>query len=86
VLWLIYKEKMKVNYGLIILGLLITADLWTVGKRYLNDKDFKKERALEQPFTPYAADLEIQKDKTYYRVLDLTQSTLNSNRCAYFNG
>jgi uncharacterized membrane protein YfhO len=85
VLWLIYKEKMKVNYGLIILGLLITADLWTVGKRYLNDKDFKKERALEQPFTPYAADLEIQKDKTYYRVLDLTQSTLNSNRCAYFH-
>lgn len=84
-LWLIYKEKIKVNYGLIILGLLITADLWTVGKRYLNDKDFKRERTLEQPFTPYAADLEIQKDKTYYRVLDLTQSTLNSNRCANFH-
>jgi hypothetical protein len=85
VLWLIYKEKIKVNYGLIILGLLITTDLWTVGKRYLNDKDFKRERALEQPFTPYAVDLEILKDKTYYRVLDLTQSTLNSNRCAYFH-
>ena len=84
-LWLIYTEKIKVNYGLIILGLLITADLWTVGKRYLNDKDFKRERTLEQPFTPYAADLEIQKDKTYYRVLDLTQSTLNSNRCANFH-
>lgn len=84
-LWLIYAEKIKVNYGLIILGLLITADLWTVGKRYLNDKDFKRERTLEQPFTPYAADLEIQKDKTYYRVLDLTQSTLNSNRCANFH-
>ena len=84
-LWLIYKEKIKVNYGLIILGLLITTDLWTVGKRYLNDKDFKRERALEQPFTPYAVDLEILKDKTYYRVLDLTQSTLNSNRCAYFH-
>jgi hypothetical protein len=51
----------------------------------LNDKDFKRERTLEQPFTPYAADLEIQKDKTYYRVLDLTQSTLNSNRCANFH-
>ena len=85
VLWLVYKEKLKINYGLIIIGLLITADLWTVGKRYLNDKEFKRERTLEQPFTPYAADLEIQKDKTYYRVLDLTQSTLNSNRCAYFH-
>jgi hypothetical protein len=84
-LWLIYTEKIKINYGLIILGLLITADLWTVGKRYLNDKDFKRERTLEQPFNPYAADLEIQKDKTYYRVLDLTQSTLNSNRCANFH-
>jgi hypothetical protein len=85
VLWLVYKKKLKINYGLIIIGLLITADLWTVGKRYLNDKEFKRERTLEQPFTPYAADLEIQKDKTYYRVLDLTQSTLNSNRCAYFH-
>ncbi|MFT7100586.1 MAG: hypothetical protein ACJA19_001088, partial [Bacteroidia bacterium] len=34
---------------------------------------------------PYAADLAIQKDKSYYRVLDLTESTLNSNRCAYFH-
>lgn len=84
-LWLIHKEKMKPTYGIILLGLLVTADLWIVGKRYLNDKDFKKERSLEQPFTPYAADIEIQKDKSYYRVLDLTQSTLNSNRCAYFH-
>lgn len=85
ILWLIYTEKIKNAYGLVVLGLLITADLWMVGKRYLNDKDFKKELALEQPFTPYQADLMIQKDTSYYRVLDLTQSILNSNRCAYFH-
>ncbi len=85
VLFLAYKKKLKTPYAIAILGLLITIDLWSVGKRYLNDKDFKKERVVSQPFQPYQADLEIKKDQSYYRVLDLTQSTLNSNRCAYFH-
>lgn len=83
--FLIYKEKIQVKYALLSIGLLITADMWFVGKRYLDHDDFKKAQAQSQPFQPYAADLEIQKDKSYYRVLDLTQSTLNSNRCAYFH-
>ena len=85
VLLLAYKKKLKTPYAIAILGTLITIDLWSVGKRYLNDKDFKKERVVSQPFQPYQADLEIKEDQSYYRVLDLTQSTLNSNRCAYFH-
>jgi hypothetical protein len=85
VLWLLTNSKLDKKYAIVLLGLLITADLWFVGKRYLNDKDFKKVRTLEQPFVPYQADLAIQQDKSYYRVLDLTQSTLNSNRCANFH-
>lgn len=85
VLWLGFLNKIENRYVLILLGLLVTADLWFVGKRYLDHKEFKKKRTLEQPFQPYQVDLEILKDKSYYRVLDLTQSTLNSNRCAYFH-
>ncbi len=85
VLWLMTSSKLDKKYAIALLGLLITADLWFIGKRYLNDDDFKKTQTLEQPFTPYKADIKIQQDKSYYRVLDLTQSTLNSNRCANFH-
>ena len=78
-------NKLDKKYALVIIGLLVTLDMWTVGKRYLDDKDFKKNRVLAQPFTPYQADLAIQQDKSYYRVLDLTQSPINSNRCANFH-
>lgn len=84
-IFLIYKEKIQVKYALLAIGLLVTADMWFIGKRYLDHDDFKRKQATSQPFQPYAADLEIQKDKSYYRVLDLTESTLNSNRCAYFH-
>lgn len=85
VLWLMTTSRLDKKYAIVLLGLLITADLWFIGKRQLNDDDFKKARTLEQPFTPYQADLAILQDTNYYRVLDLTQSTLNSNRCAYFH-
>lgn len=85
VLWMLTNSKLDKKYAIVLLGLLITADLWFIGKRYLNDDDFKKSASLEQPFAPYKADLAIQQDKSYYRVLDLTQSTLNSNRCANFH-
>jgi hypothetical protein len=84
-LFLLYKGKLQMKYALLLIGLLVTADMWFVGKRYLDNDDFKKKQVLAQPFQPYAADTEILKDKSYYRVLDLTQSTLNSNRCAYFH-
>ncbi|MDA7748246.1 hypothetical protein N8883_01240, partial [Bacteroidia bacterium] len=75
----------KPKYAILFLGLLILADLWTVGKRYLDNKEFKKRVTSSVPFTAYAVDLKIQEDKSYYRVLDLTESPLNSNRCAYFH-
>lgn len=85
VLWLMTSSKLDKKYAIVLLGLLITADLWFIGKRYLNDDNFKKAQTLEQPFAPYKADLAIQQDTSYYRVLDLTQSTLTSNRCANFH-
>jgi len=85
VLWLVYKQKMQTKYALLCLGLLVTLDLWTVGKRYLDDKKFEKPKAREATYLPYQADLAIQEDKSYYRVLDLTENTLSSNRCAFFH-
>jgi len=80
-----YKGKIEPKYAILGRGLLVTADLWFVGKRYLDNDEFKKVRKNEQTFAPYQADLAILKDKEYFRVLDLTESPLNSNRCAYFH-
>jgi hypothetical protein len=76
---------MDTKYVVLLIGILVLADLWFVGKRQLNDKHFKKASYSPQPFEPYAADLEIKRDQSYYRVLDVTESTLNSNRCANFH-
>ena len=83
--WLAFYKKMDTKYVVLLIGILVLADLWFVGKRQLNDKHFKKASYSPQPFEPYAADLEIKRDQSYYRVLDVTESTLNSNRCANFH-
>jgi len=83
--WLAFYKKIQTKYVILLIGILVVADLWFVGKRQLNDKYFKKAISVSQPFQPYAADLEIKKDQNYYRVLDVTENTLSSNRCAYFH-
>lgn len=85
VLWFVYKQKMQTKYAILCLGVLVTMDMWSVGKRYLNDKKFEKPTPREATFTPYQADLAIKQDKSYYRVLDLTENTISSNRCAFFH-
>lgn len=85
VIWFFYKEKLEGKYALIIIGLLITADMWTVGKRYLNEKDFKNKSLVDNPVIPYDVDRSIQLDSSYYRVLDLTVNPLADTRTSFFH-
>ena len=72
-LWAMINRKLKPMYAGLVLGALVLVDLWTVDKRYLNDKDFISKRQVEQPFEATTADLQIKQDPTpYYRVLDLS--------------
>jgi hypothetical protein len=69
--------------GLII---LILVDLWTVDKRYLNEKNFLTKKAhKEQLFPKMPVDEFILQDKSLsYRVLNL-QNPFNESRTSYFH-
>ena len=67
--------------GIIVLCLV---DMWGIDKRYLNDKMFTHPQRNEVTFAMTKADEDICQDKDlYYRVLDLSESTFNSNTASF---
>lgn len=85
VLWGLLQEKLKQSLAFVLLGLLIVVDMYSVDKRFLSEDNYVSKRKMEK-FTPYAADMEILKDKDLsYRVLDITESPFNSSRASYFH-
>lgn len=72
-IWSIYRNWFKSGVVIGILAVVILIDLWSVDKRYVSSDDFAtKKRVSEQQFAPTAADKQILKDESYFRVLNLT--------------
>lgn len=85
-LWMIIQDKIKnISITYFCLAILIAGDLWSVGKRYLNDDDFSKATSFEKSIRPTQADLQILNDKSYYRVFNQTLSSFNDNSTSYFH-
>ena len=67
-----------------VIGLLVLADMWGAGKRYLNDSHFIKNREFEQQYALRPVDNVILQDKDpNYRVLDLSINTFNDSHVSY---
>ena len=64
--------KLKKEYAITALALLFLIDMFTVDKRYLNSDNFSRPAVAERESAPSVADIEILKDTTYYRVLNLS--------------
>lgn len=79
------KNKKSAATGVsIAIAVLILVDLWTVDKRYLNDKNFVRETVTEV-YKPTVADNEILKDKDpSYRVLNLN-NPFQETSVSYFH-
>lgn len=84
-IYLYLKEKLKKPLFLGLIGIFILVDLIGVNTRYVNEDDFVAASVMERPFQATQADLEIQKDKSHFRVYDLTSNPLNSARASYFH-
>jgi len=66
------------------MGLLVTLDMFTTGKRYLNADHFTTPKDFGKPFVERTADLMIKADEDpQYRVLDLTVNVFNSSIPSY---
>lgn len=83
-LWFAYTNKIKKQYAVFALIVLVLADLWTVDKRYLNDSHFVTQREFKNVFNLRPVDTIILEDKDPdYRVLDLSISTFNDSHVSY---
>jgi hypothetical protein len=92
-IWAYLKNKVNKNITIGALALLIVIDLVGVDWRYVNtDKDengkyekYVSKYKYQHPFQLTAADKEILKDNGHFRVLDFSESPLNSARASYFH-
>ncbi len=84
-LWAMLKEKIKLNHFLIALSLLVLVDLWVIDNRYVNESNYVTARAQKNLYEPTAADLQILKDSSYYRVMNLSANTFNDAITSYFH-
>lgn len=83
-IWFYLKEKVKMNFLIIAVGVLIVVDLVGVDLRYVNNDNFVSKRKMLEPFQETAADKLIAKDDGVFRVFDQTEG-FDSAKTAYFH-
>ncbi len=85
VAWFMVAKNKKTVATWVGIGMtvLILVDLWTVDKRYLNDKNFFPKKDIQATYQESVSDQEILKDKDNFRVLNLNNTFLETNTSYY---
>ncbi len=82
-IWLYLKGRLKENVVILTLSLLVIFDLVGVDLRYVNEKDFDRQKRMNQPFQQLPMDKQIAEDTGVFRVYDPSEG-LNGARTSYF--
>ncbi|QTE22334.1 YfhO family protein [Polaribacter cellanae] len=85
ILWMVLKGKLKQNFAIVGLLVLVVFDLISVDKKYVNEDDFKQARKIEKPFVASEADKLINQDKSHYRVANFATDPMNDGATSYFH-
>lgn len=85
VLWMVVNNKIKKQYGVIVLGVILLFDTMTIAKRYVNDDDFLPANKVEKPFSKSVADKQILQDKGHYRVANFSGNFMNDGATSYYH-
>jgi len=83
-IWLYLKGRLKQNMVIFALSLLVVFDLVGVDLRYVNKKDFDRQKRMNQPFQQLPMDKQIAEDSGVFRVYDPSEG-LNGARTSYFH-
>ena len=83
-IWFYLKEKMKMNFLVLAIGVLVVVDLVGVDLRYVNSDNFVSKRKMLEPFQASAANKIIAEDDGVFRVFDQTDG-FDSAKTAYFH-
>ncbi len=94
-LWIYLKNKIKKQYVILIMGVLVLSDMWTVNKRYLHNDHFVRKSKVKIPYKPTEADKIIYNKegfdfKSYpyfphFRVHNKAANTFNDANTSYFH-
>ncbi len=84
VLWAFTQEKIKKEYAVIAVGLIMVFDMFSVAKRYVDSNDFVQASYVDEPFQKEPQDEAILKDTSHYRVFEV-DGALSSARTSYFH-
>lgn len=77
-----FAKRSRMAMG--VIGVLVLANMWFIGKRYLNSSHFVTPKNFSAQFKERTVDELILEDKDpSYRVLDLSESTFNSSVSSY---
>lgn len=78
-IFLFIKEKLKKNYFIVSLAIIISTDLILFSKNYVNEENFVDAVNVENPYNLDEVYKSIIDDKSDYRVLDLTENSTKPN-------
>ncbi|MGY5351176.1 YfhO family protein [Wenyingzhuangia sp. IMCC45533] len=85
VVWAVVQQKIKKQYGILVIGLVLLFDTVSVARRYVNDEDFLPAYKVEKPFSKSTVDKQILQDKGHYRVVNLASSFMNDGATSYYH-
>ena len=84
-LYLTIKNTISSKAGVVVVGILMVADLFLIDRNYVNAESFVNPVEVDEPFVETSFDAEIRKDKSHYRVFEVSGDALMNARTSYFH-